>query len=148
MIETVLNGWLLNMRSSLWGQAAYSLFSAFFGTLLVVLFLSGLMPLAATVRYLPWIIVFTSAVAGYTLIDRTRDKLRYKKGAGAAIGLLVALLTCTTLNLMTWHQAGIGLIYWNDTLLMVVIGVVFGGLGAGLAKKYHRLMTNEGKKDF
>ncbi len=122
-----------------WKQIVYSIFTGFFGTLLLVLFLTFFMPLTATVRYVPWIIGFNTAVAGYTLIDRTRERIRYKKAAGAGAGFLVAVTACITLNLMAGYMTGIGLIYWTDLLFFTIIGTGFGWLGAVLFMKYSGL---------
>jgi hypothetical protein len=126
----------LNMKFYLWKQIVYSIFTGFFGMLLVVLLLACFMPFTATVRYIPWIIGFNTAVAGYTLIDRTRERIRYKKAAGAGEGFLVALTACITLNLMAGYMTGIGLIYWTDLLFFTIIGTGFGWLGAVLFIKY------------
>jgi uncharacterized membrane protein len=124
------------MKFYLWKQIVYSIFTGFFGTLLVALFLTCFMPLTATVRYIPWIIGFNTAVAGYTLIDRTREQIRYQKAAGAGTGFLVTVTACITLNLMAGYMTGIGLIYWTDLLFFTIIGTGFGWLGAVLSMKY------------
>lgn len=135
-------GYVSNIKSSFWWQASYSMLAGLFGSLLLVLFLTGLMPLSATTRYLPWILGFNACVAGYTLLDRTRDKLHYKKVAGMGVGFLVAVLACTALNLLTVKMAGINLIGWAEMLLFIIIATVFGGLGAWLSVKYSTIKGN------
>ncbi len=134
----------LNMKFYPWKQIIYSIFTGFFGTLLVILFLTFFMPLTATVRYVPWVIGFNTAVAGYTLIDRTRERIRYQKAAGAGAGFLVAVTACITLNLMAAYMTGIGLIYWTDLLFFTIIGTGFGWLGAILSMKYLAIKKYEG----
>jgi hypothetical protein len=104
--------------------------------LLIVLFLTCFMPLTETVRYIPWIIGFNTAVAGYTLTDRTREQIQHQKVAGAGAGFLVAATACITLNLMAGYMTGIGLIYWTDMLFFTIIGTGFGWIGAVLSMKY------------
>jgi hypothetical protein len=131
-----------NFKSSLLWQASYSMLAGLFGSLLLVLFLTGLMPLSATVRYLPWILGFNACVAGYTLLDRTRDKLHHKKVAGMGVGFLLAVLVCIALNLLTVKMAGIHLMDWAEMLLFITIATVFGGLGAWLSLKYSAIKDN------
>jgi hypothetical protein len=135
-------GCFSNVKSSLWCQASYSMLAGLFGSLLLVLFLTGLMPLSATVRYLPWILGFNACVAGYTLLDRTREKLHHQKVAGMGVGFLVALLACTALNLLAVKMAGIYLVGWAEMLLFITIATVFGGLGAWLYLKYSAIKGN------
>lgn len=139
MSEMVKMGIFSNIKSSLWGQVLSSILTGLFGSLLLVLFLTGLMPLGETVKYLPWIFGFNASVAGYTLLDRIRDRLQYKKLSGLGVGVLVALPACLLLNLLTYRTSGMGLMTWTEMLVFVIISSVFGGLGAWLAIAYSRI---------
>lgn len=132
-------GTLSNIKSSLWGQVLSSILTGLFGSLLLVLFLTGLMPIGATVKHLPWIFGFTASVAGYTLLDRTQNKLQHKKLSGVGVGVLVAGSACLMLNLLTSRISGMGLMTWTEMLVFVMIASVFGGLGAWLAIAYSRI---------
>ncbi|MCP4690262.1 MAG: hypothetical protein GY859_19575 [Desulfobacterales bacterium] len=136
MIEKTRSGFFLYWKSSPWGPAIQRVFAGLFGTLLVVLFLTGFMPLAATIKWIPWIIGFNAAAAGYTLIHRARGRIRRKKTVGAGAGFLVAAAAGLALNSMSGHMTGVGLIYWTDLLFFSAIGALFGGLGAMLSVKY------------
>lgn len=139
MAETAKMGPFSNFKSSLWWQVLYSILTGLFGSLLLVIFLTGLMPLGATVKHLPWILCFNASVAGYTLLDRIPDKLKYKKLSGVGIGFLVAVSACNFLNLMALKMTGIGLMGWSEMLMFIVIASAFGGLGAWLALKYQSI---------
>jgi hypothetical protein len=130
-----------NIKSSLWGQIAYSVLTGVGGTLLIVLFLTGLMPIGAIVAHLPWILGFNGLTTGYTLMDRTRDKIRRRRTVGAGCGFLVGLLACTLLNLMAWYTVGITVIYGSELLFFTIIASATGGLGAILAIKYFSLSS-------
>ncbi len=136
MSEMVKMGFFSNVKSSLWGPVLYSVLTGLFGSLLLVLFLTGLMPLGATVKYLPWFLAFNASVAGYTLLDRTRDKLQYKKLSGVGVGFCIAVLVCLSLNIFSIKITGIGLIGWVEIMVFIIIAAVFGGLGAWLSLKY------------
>lgn len=136
MTEMVKTGLFSNIKSSLWGKVLYSILTGLFGSLLIVLFLTGLMPLGATVKHLPWILAFNASVAGYTLLDRSRDKLHHKKLSGMGVGILIAVPTCLLLNLLALNMTGMGLMGWPEMLFFIIIASVFAGLGAWLAIKY------------
>lgn len=139
MVEMMIDRFFWHAKSSPWGGGIYSIATGLFGTLLMAVFLSGLMPLATTLKYLPLIVGFNAAVSGYTLLDRNRKWLWHKKLAGIMTGFCVALLACISLNLLAWKMIGTGLMEAATMVLCMSIGAVFGGLGAGLAVKYHRI---------
>lgn len=140
MSAVVKMGFIANIRSSLCGQVLYSILTGLFGSLLLVLFLSGLMPLADTLTYLPWILAFNAAVAGYTLLDGAADKLKRKKLSGVGVGSVIALMTCALLNLMAWKMTGMmGLMGWPEMAGFIAVAALFGGFGAWLAVKYARI---------
>ncbi len=128
-----------DIMTTVWGQIAYSILGGVFGVLLIVLFLTGLMSVGDVVGYIPWIVGFNGAVTGYTLLDRTKDRLRHKRMAGAGAGLVAALVAGLALNAVARHMVGMDLISFADFLLMMLIGGGTGGLGAMLAVKYFNL---------
>jgi hypothetical protein len=139
MTEMVKMGTFSNIKSSVWGQVLSSILTGLFGSLLLVLFLTGLMLFGETVKHLPWIFGFNASVAGYTLLDRTRDKLQYKRLSGVGVGGFVAVPASLLLNLLTYKMSGMGLITWSELLIFGIIASVFGGLGSWLAMAYARI---------
>jgi hypothetical protein len=131
------------IKSSLWGKILSSILTGLFGSMLIVLFLTGLMPLGETVKYLPWILAFNASVAGYTLLDRTRDRLLYKKAAGVGVGFSVAALACTLLNILTLKMVGVGLMGRAEIGVFVSIAALFGGFGAWLAVRYTSIKNSQ-----
>ena len=136
MVEMAKISLVYKVKNSLWGEFVYRIFTGFLGTMLVVLFLTGFMPIMATVPYLPWIIGFSAMASGYSLVEKTTGRIQRQKAAGAGTGILVAALACLSLNLLTGYMAGVGLIYWYDMLFFVSIGLVCGFWGALLSVKY------------
>lgn len=134
---------LARIKFSLGTEIVYRIFTGFFGTLLIVLFLSGFMPMVSTVRYIPWIIGFTTMVTGYALVERIQGRIRYQKTAGAGAGFLVAITASIGLNLLSGYMAGVGLLYWTDMLFFTFIGLGFGCLGAILSTKYSAIKRSQ-----
>lgn len=128
-----------NIKASIWVQVLSSMLTGLIGSLLLVLFLTGLMPLGATVKYLPWIFAFNASLAGYTLLDRNPDKLRYKKLSGVGVGFLVAAPGCLLLNVLTFKMTGMGLVEGSEMIFFILIASLSGGFGAWLAIAYARI---------
>jgi hypothetical protein len=139
MTETAKSDFFSKIKSSFWGQVLYSTMTGLFGSLLLVLFLTGLMPLGETVRYLPWILGFNASVTGYTLLDGIGDRLSFPKLSGAGMGALVAMLVCNFLNVLTLKTAGIALMGAGEILLFIGISSISGGVGAWLTIAYTRI---------
>lgn len=139
MNETAKTDFFSKIKSSVWGQVLYSTMTGLFGSLLLVLFLTGLMPLGETVRYLPWILGFNASVTGYTLLDRMGDRLSAPKLTGAGMGALIAMLVCNLLNALALKTSGIALMGAVEMLLFIGIAFLSGSAGAWLAVAYARI---------
>jgi hypothetical protein len=139
MTDMIKTGFFSKIKSSFWGRVFYSTMTGLFGSLLLVLFLTGLMPLGATVRYLPWILGFNASLTGYTLVDRTGDRLCFPKLSGSGLGALVALLVCSLLNGVAVKTTGIALTGAVEMLVFLGLAFVSGGGGAWLAIAYARI---------
>ncbi len=131
-----------SVRSALWWHVGTSLLTGLFGTLLIVVVVTGVLPLGQVVVYLPWILGFNAAVCGYTLLDRSPAAFRYKKAAGAGVGFMVGLLTCTLLDVLTLQLTGLGLMGWSEMAVPISMAVLFGYLGAWLAVAQSRIKEN------
>ncbi len=143
MVEMVKTLLAYKVKNFLWGEIFYRIFTGLLGTLLVVLFLSGFMPIMATVPYLPWIIGFSAMVNGYSLVEKAAGRIQRQKTAGAGAGFFMAVMSCLSLNLLTGYMAGVGLIYWYDMLFFVSIGSVCGFWGALLSVKYTAIKNSK-----
>lgn len=109
------------------------------GTLLVTIFLTGLMAMGRVAGVLPWIVGFNAALAAFNFLERGRFPVR-KKGLSA----IVAALTVAFVSY--WAVNGLGL-YWLHVMPLgvhalvpvLLAGGVGGSMGALLAIKYFQL---------
>ena len=131
----------LKEKASLLGKAAYSILTGIFGTAVLIAFLTVFMELYRIVSFVPWIIAFNTAMTGYSLLDKTRDTLKYKQISSISAGVLNVIITYFLLSLLSFYFFDENLFSIRDFALFLVIGVVCSELGALLAIKYFKLNT-------
>ena len=120
------------------GKVAYAIFSGVCGTLLLVAFFAAILDAYQVVKYLPWMIAFNTAMTGFSLIEKTRDRLVHRHLTAAGAGIANVILTCIILTIFTFYLLGENLISTSTFLLLAVIGAVCSALGAWLAVKYYK----------
>lgn len=113
------------------------------GNVVVFIFLLTFLPILAAIKFIPWIIAFNTAVAGYSLIDKTRDRLRYPKTISALAGCLNALITSGIITTISIYSFGEQLLAIQDISLFVVVGLICSVLGTILAVKYFKLQRKQ-----
>lgn len=128
-----------NDHLNLLGKVAYSILVGVFGTILLVVFLSALTDVFRAARFIPWIIAFNTAITGYSLLDKTGARLKYKQISCIGAGILNVLITYALLSLVFVYSAGEYLFSGRALALFLAIGIVCSELGALLAIKYFRL---------
>ena len=121
------------------GQAAYGVFIGVVGTVILVLFLSGIMSLDTLLAVIPWIVGFNAAVGGYTLVERLTGRLSRERLWGAAAGLAVSALSAVVINLAAVRYTGGCILYSADLGILLPLGAGLGWLGAVLSGKYRAL---------
>ena len=109
------------------------------GSLLMVMFLAGVMSMGAIENLLPFIIGFNAALTGYNLISRTKNRFNHKRILGFITGIVSVVITILALNIAFFYYTGGYFVYVIDFLFLAVIGGVFSWLGAVLAIKYLKL---------
>ena len=129
----------LKEKAPLLGKFAYCILTGIFGTAVLVMFLAVLMELYRIVSFIPWIIAFNTAITGYSLIDKTRDTLKYKQIYSISAGTLNVIITYFILSIVSFYLFGENLFTKLDLALFLVIGIVCSELGALLAIKYFKL---------
>ena len=129
----------LKEKAPLLGKLAYSILAGVFGAAVLVMFLAVFMELDRVVSFIPWIIAFNTAVTGYSLIDKTRDTLKYKQISSVCAGILTVIITYFLLSLLSFYLFGETLFSIWDLALFIIIGIVCSELGALLAIKYFKL---------
>ena len=129
----------LKEKTPLLGKAAYCILTGIFGTAVLIIFLAVFIELYRIVPFVPWIIAFNTAMTGYSLIDKTRDTLKYKQVFSISAGILNVIITYFLLSLSSFYLFGENLFSIWDFALFLIIGIVCSELGALLAIKYFKL---------
>ncbi len=130
---------LIKRKSHLLGKVAYSIFVGVLGTIFIVWFLTTFLHSHETVKFIPWIMAFNTAVTGYSLLNKTRNHFIHKQIISTVAGALNVIIAYTTLNFLFFYAEGEFLLGRWDLILYLIIGIVCSGLGALLAIKYFDL---------
>ena len=128
-----------NAYLNLLGKVAYSILVGVFGTIFLVLLLTALMDIFEVVKFIPWIIAFNTTITGYSLLDKTRDRLKYKQISSISAGILNVLIAYVLLSLVFVYSAGEYLFRGWALIFFLIIGIVCSELGAILAIRYFKL---------
>ena len=132
---------MINLQENvpLLGKFAYCILTGVFGVAVLAMFLAVFIELYRVVPFVPWIIAFNSAMTGYSLMDKTRDTLKYKQVSSIIAGILNVIITCLLLSIFSLYFFGENLFSIWDFALFLIIGIVCSELGALLAIKYFKL---------
>ena len=132
---------MINLKENapLMGKFSYSILAGVFGVAVLVVFLSVFIELYSVVPLVPWIIAFNTAMTGYSLIDKTRDTLKYKQACSISAGILNVIITCLLMSIFSLYFFGENLFSILDFAFYLIIGIVCSELGALLAIKYFKL---------
>ena len=132
---------MINLKENapLLGKFAYCILTGVFGVAVLAMFLAVFMELYRVVPFVPWIIAFNTAMTGYSLIDKTRDTLKYKQVSSISAGILSVIITYFLLSLSSFYLFGENFFSIWDFTLFLIIGIVCSELGALLAIKYFKL---------
>jgi hypothetical protein len=113
------------------------------GNVVIFIFLLTFLHIFAAIKFIPWIIAFNTAAAGYSLVDKSRDYLKYPKTISALAGCLNALITSGIIAAVSIYSFGERLLTIRDISLFVVLGLICSVLGTILAVKYIKLQRNQ-----
>lgn len=117
------------------GKAIFAVLSGVIGTLVLAAFCVGIMDIYSVVKYLPWIVGFNTAMTGFSLIEKTKNRIRRKHLAAVGAGIANVIIALGALMLLSNYFAGENLIGVSSALLIVVIGAICSAAGAWLAIK-------------
>jgi hypothetical protein len=109
------------------------------GSIILVLFLTGMSFATAIADLLPMIIGFNTAITGYMVLEKIGDGFVHKRTVAIGSGVAMVLVTAALLNIMFLHEAGVFLIHLQQLATLLIVGAVTSGLGGLLAIKYLRL---------
>jgi len=119
----------------------YSMFIGVFGSILIVMFFTGVMSMGTIEKLLPFIIGFNAALTGFNLMTRTKDSLKYKWLWSLLSGIILVVGVTLILNIAFYYLSGDYIVFMTDFFILAVTGGVFSWLGAILAIKYYNLDT-------
>ncbi len=137
---------LTKLKSSVPAQITFSIGSAVIGIILLVLFFSFFMSTPAIVKIMPVFFGFNAAMAGFSLIDKTGDRLPHKLIYAACSGIVTVLFAWLILSFIldfSMLVRGVHLIWYSLT------GLGGGLFGGWLAVKNHKLkntLEREGRQ--
>jgi hypothetical protein len=130
-INSILEFW-----STAYGKAIYSILAGTVGVVVLTAFLNMLVPPAASLKFLPFIVAFNTALTGYMVLEKTRTYFNRKWSVAVFAGVVATLLAFFALNTFFLHTTGISLIGLNELLLMGIIGLGSSWFGGVLAINY------------
>ena len=116
--------------SDLAGKVAYAIFSGVCGTLLLVVFCAAFMNAYQVVKYLPWMIAFNTAMTGFSLIEKTRNRVVHKHVSAICAGLANVILTCGILTIFSFYLLAENLIDYKMILILLTVGAACSVLGS------------------
>ncbi len=125
--------------SSSFGKTAYSILAGTVGAVIMVAFLNMMIIPADSVKFLPLVIAFNTAVTGYMILEKTRTFFRHKWSVAIIAGIAATLLTLAALNIFFIQTTGQFLIRPIDLLIMLAIGIGSSWFGGVLAINYLNL---------
>jgi hypothetical protein len=128
-----------NKKIILLYQTASAVLIGVCGTILVIMLLATILPLSKAVNFIPWLIGFNTAMTGYSLVEKTRDSLKYRHIVSIGAGISNVLITAGVLIGLSVYTFGANLFGLVDLLIFLVIGAACSGVGAWLAVKYFKL---------
>jgi multidrug transporter EmrE-like cation transporter len=126
-------------KRSLAGQFAYAVFTGVCGTLILVVFLNAILNVYQMIKFIPFIVAFNTAMTGYSLIDKSRERIRHRHAWALSAGLSTAVITVGSLLTFSFYFLGENLLGLKLSLFLIIIGAVCSELGALLAAKYFNI---------
>ena len=131
--------YIAKIVSTRFGKAIYSVLVGAVGNVILVIFLSSLMHTATIGILLPVIIGFNAALTGYMVLEKTRNGFTHKRTVSIGSGVAMILVTVVFLNILSFQGAGVYLIFAEDLIVPLLVGIVASWLGGMLAVKYFNL---------
>ncbi|MDM8544212.1 hypothetical protein QUF90_24305 [Desulfococcaceae bacterium HSG9] len=132
------------IKSSIAGKALYSIIVGVVGVLILAVFFTVPVRVASLSFLMPWFMAFNCALTGYMLLEKTLDRLKYKRTFAVGAGVAVVVLVCASMFFILPAVIDTSQITVNDLLLWFIIGAVFSWLGGILAIKYDNLKRKGG----
>lgn len=131
--------YLNKLFSSLPAKFIYSILVGIVGALIVTFFLSFLMFEETLLKIMPLVLGFNTAMTGYSLIDKTEDRLPWRSICVVSACLLVVLPVCLLFNQFNQFAS----ITLSQSMIYGLIGGVCSSSGSWLAMKSRNLQQKK-----
>ena len=115
-----------------------AIFSGIGGNIVILVFLMTFLHVFETIKFMPWILAFNSAITGYALVDKTGNHPAYLKTISAIAGWFTVVITCGIFAAASVLLFGDLYLAVRDIGLFMVVGVVCSEIGTLLAIKYYK----------
>lgn len=118
---------------------SFSIASGLFGSIILAVFLSGVISAGKTADIMPLIIGFNGAVSGYKAVDLLKGSLRHLKTVGTIAGTAAGVLAWPVLNIVSFYAAGLFILTAGDLATFTAVSGMTGYLGSFTAVRYFQL---------
>jgi len=118
---------------------SFSIASGLFGSIILAVFLSGVISANKTADLMPLIIAFNGAVSGYKAVDLLKGSLHRLKTIGTIAGTVAGVLTWPVLNTISFYAAGFFILTAGDLAVFTGLSCLTGYLGSFTAVRYFQL---------
>ena len=131
--------YLAACSATVFGKVARSILAGSIGVVVLVFFLTLVVQPNTISKLLPFIVAFNTALAGYMVLDITRDRIKHRRTASIVSGSAALLLAALAVNLIFIQVSGYALISFEELPFLLLVSILSGGLGGMLAIKYFTL---------
>ena len=107
------------------------------GNIVILVFLMTFLHIFETIRFMPWIIAFNTALTGFALADKTGNHPAHLKTISGITGLFNVTVTCGLFTAVSVLLFGDLYLALRDIVFFMAIGLVCCEIGTLLAIKYY-----------
>ena len=109
------------------------------GTILVIGFLSTFLRIFTLAKLTPFVIALNGLIAGYYLLEKTRDTLRRKHVVALIVAAAYVLFASMILKIFFLYRVGEYVLIIDNLGIYLILGIICTQLGAILAIKYLKI---------
>ena len=130
---------LVRIGSTRFGKTMASILAGAVGSVILVIFFTGIMRASTIGFLLPVVIGFNAALTGYMVLEKTRNDFTHKRTVSIVSGIAMLLITTIILNILFFQGAGVYRVFSGDLLTLLLVAAIAGWLGGSLAVKFFKL---------
>ena len=120
-----------------WRKIMRAILSGIGGNIVILVFLMTFLHIFETIRFMPWIIAFNTALTGFALADKTGNHPAHLKTISGIAGLFNVTVTCGLFTAVSVLLFGDLYLALRDIVFFMAIGLVCCEIGTLLAIKYY-----------